>query len=159
MHRNVKKGGCTWRPPHAKYCMTTLEFVGILKSYPSMLARIKAPPEKAFFTMYGPSLVRANFPLWSGMTWLCFLKTRLPSSKTLGLTFLLNAQSMWHWYNCPWHIVVMRFSSIMAHCGYALLVYHGTLWLCASRLSCSISKWWDLYLYREDGFHAVNQGI
>ena len=63
VHRNVKKGGCTWRPPHAKYCMTTLESVGILKSYPSMLARIKAPPEKAFFTMYGPSLVRANFPL------------------------------------------------------------------------------------------------
>ena len=42
------------RLSHAKYCKTTLELVGILKSCPSMLARIKAPSKKAF-TTYGPS--------------------------------------------------------------------------------------------------------
>ena len=40
---------------HAKYHMTASELVGILKSCPSMSARIKDPLEKAFFSTYGPS--------------------------------------------------------------------------------------------------------
>ena len=47
------------------------------------------------------------------MSWLHFFKTRPPSSKTLGLTFLLNARLMQRCYNCPWHIAVMLFSSII----------------------------------------------
>ena len=39
---------------------------------------------------------------------------------------------------CSVDVALVQLS--MAHCAYALLVYHGTLWLCASRLSCSISK-------------------
>ena len=38
-----------------KYCMIASELVGIMKSCPSMSARIKAPPKKAFFTTYEPS--------------------------------------------------------------------------------------------------------
>ena len=49
---------CPRRLLHAKYRMTTSELVDILKSCPSMLSRIKAPSEKAFFTTYGPSWVR-----------------------------------------------------------------------------------------------------
>ena len=37
---------CIARLLQAKYRMTTLELVGILKSCPSMLARINAPPKK-----------------------------------------------------------------------------------------------------------------
>ena len=47
--------GCTGRLPHAKYCMIASKLVGILMSCPSMSARIKAYPEKTFFTTYGPS--------------------------------------------------------------------------------------------------------
>ena len=39
--------------PHAKYCMTASELVGILKSCPSKLAKIKTPMEKEFFITYG----------------------------------------------------------------------------------------------------------
>ena len=40
---------------HVKYRIIALELVGILKSCPSMLARIKTHLEKDFFTTYGPS--------------------------------------------------------------------------------------------------------
>ena len=53
-HKNIEMR-CTERLIHAKYCMMGLELVGILKSCLSMLARIKAPLEKTFFTTYGPS--------------------------------------------------------------------------------------------------------
>ena len=46
---------CPTRPLHVKYNITASELVGILKSCPSMSVKIKAPPEKAFFTTYGPS--------------------------------------------------------------------------------------------------------
>ena len=49
------KWSCTWKLPYAKYGMAALELVGILKSFPSMSAKIKASLEKAFFTTYGPS--------------------------------------------------------------------------------------------------------
>ena len=49
---------------------------------------------------------------------LLFFKTRSPSLKTLGLTFLLNACLTRCWYNCPWHIVVMPFWFIMISCLY-----------------------------------------
>ena len=45
-----------------------------------------------------------------------FFKTRSPSSKTRGLTFWLNAHLAQCWYNYPWYIVVMHFSSIMFNC-------------------------------------------
>ena len=45
---------CTERLLHAKYRIMTSKLMGILKSCPSMSARIKAPLEKAFFTTYGP---------------------------------------------------------------------------------------------------------
>ena len=111
--QECRKRGCTWKLPHTKHCMTTSKLVGILKSFPSILDRIKAPPEKDFFTTYKPLQVGANFPLCSTMSWLHFFKTRPPSSKTLGLTFLLNARLMQRCYNCPWHIAVMLFSSII----------------------------------------------
>ena len=43
----------TARPLHAKYSMTVSELVGILKSCPSMSARIKAPPEKGLLYHIG----------------------------------------------------------------------------------------------------------
>ena len=54
LHQNIEIR-CIERLLHAKYCTMALELKGILKSCPSMSTRIKAPPEKAFFTTYGPS--------------------------------------------------------------------------------------------------------
>ena len=59
-HKNIEMR-CTERLFHAKYHITTLELVGILKSCPSMLTRIKDPPEKAFFTIYGPHKLGKTF--------------------------------------------------------------------------------------------------
>ena len=50
--------GCTDRLLHAKYCMAALELVGILKSCPAMLARIKAPLEKGIF-----------YHIWALVSW------------------------------------------------------------------------------------------
>ena len=66
----------------------------------------------------GPRKLGQTLPLWLGRVWLWFLKTRSPSSKTLGLTFLLNARLARHWYNYPWHIAIIRFSSIIFSCSY-----------------------------------------
>jgi hypothetical protein len=43
------------RSIYAKYFLTTSELTGDGKSSPSIVVSIKAPPEKTFFTTYGPS--------------------------------------------------------------------------------------------------------
>ena len=48
---------CITRLLQAKYRMTLLELVGILKSCPSMLARINAPPKKKSLLYHTWSLV------------------------------------------------------------------------------------------------------
>ena len=62
---------CTKRLLLAKYRMMASELVGILKSFPSMSSRIKAPPENAFFTTYGPHKLGQTFlydQAWPGCT-------------------------------------------------------------------------------------------
>ena len=94
------------------------------------------------------------------MAWLCFFKTRLPSSKTLGLTFLLNARSMRHWYNYPWHIAVMHFSSIMFSCSYrerAHLASDNSIWdkILRDRISTSTGRMASMPYTKEYGVEPV----
>ena len=148
---------CIERLLHAKYHMTTSEFVGILKSCLSMSAKIKAPPKKAFFTIYGPRKLGQTF-LYD-QAWPSCASSRLDSSsKTLGLTFLLDAWSTRRRYNCPWHIVVMRFSSIMFNCSYrerAHSASNSSVWdkILRDRISTFVGRMASLPYTNEYGSH------
>ena len=64
-------------------------------------------------------------------TFLCVQAWPSCTSSRLGITFLLNARSTRRWYNCPWHIAVMHFSSIMFSYSYrewANLVFDSFAW-------------------------------
>jgi hypothetical protein len=55
----------------------------------SISARMIAPPEKAFFTTYGPSYDGVNFPRESERAMFLFFRTRSPGWKVRGRAFLL----------------------------------------------------------------------
>ena len=101
--------------------MTTSELVGILKLCPSMSVRIKAPPKKAFSPYTGPR--RSGKTFLCDQAWYGCAFSRLGCLLQRLQVFLLNACSTQYWYNCPWHIAVMHFSSIMFNCSYQKQAY------------------------------------
>uniref|UniRef100_A0A2N9GIF6 DUF7745 domain-containing protein n=1 Tax=Fagus sylvatica TaxID=28930 RepID=A0A2N9GIF6_FAGSY len=68
------------------------ELIGDRNSSPSISARMIAPPEKAFFTTYGPSYDGANFPRGSDRAIFLFFRTRISGLESARSSLLVDSQ-------------------------------------------------------------------
>ena len=106
------------------------------------------PPNMIFVIIKGLDHLGFIFPLGSNISSLSTFRTKSPSLRFLGLTFLLNALAILVWYPYAWYCVLALFSSIKATCSYLCfiqspyrtLVSTSTLKDCVSTLMGSIAS-------------------
>ena len=79
---------------------------------PSKFAILVAPPDLIFLIIKGPDHLGFIFPLGSKLSFLSTFRTKSPSLRFLGFTFLLNALAILFWYPCSWYCALALFSSI-----------------------------------------------
>ena len=80
-----------------------------------------APPNMIFLIIKGLDHLGFIFPLGSKVLSLSTFRTKSPSLRFLGFTFLLNALAILFWYPYAWYYVLALFSSIKANCSYLAL--------------------------------------
>ena len=79
---------------------------------------LAAPPDMIFSIKKGPDHLGFIFPLGSKVSSLSTFRTKSPSLRFLGFTFLLNALAILFWYPCAWNYALAFFSSIKANYSY-----------------------------------------
>ena len=114
--QECRKKGCTWKLPHAKFCMTASKLLGILKSChfnqnqgsfgEGLLQHIQAHIGQGKLS----SVIRHGLG--------AFLQDQVAFFKDSGSNFLVE---------CSLDVALVQLS--MAHCGHALLVYHVQLFI------------------------------
>ena len=95
---------------------------------------LAAPPDMIFSIKKGPDHLGFIFPLGSKVSSLSIFRTKSPSLRFLGFTFLLNALTILFWYPYAWYCTLALFSSIKA----------SYLYLCFSQSSSR--TWFSLVL-------------
>ena len=91
-------------------------------SSPSKSVILVAPPDMIFLIIKGPDHLGFIFLLKSKVSSLSTFKTKSPSLRFLGLTFLLNALAILFWYACAWYYAPALFSSIKVNCSYLCFI-------------------------------------
>ena len=77
-----------------------------------------APFDMIFLIIKGPDHLGYIFPLRSKVSSLNTFRTKSPSLRFLGHTFLLNALATLFWYPCGWYCALALFSSIKSNFSY-----------------------------------------
>ena len=109
-------------------------------SSPSKFLILVAPFDTIFLMIKGSDHLSFIFPLGSKVSTLSTFRTKSPSLRFLGLTFLLNALTILFWYPCAWYCALAPFSSIKANCSYLYFTQSSSKTLVsASTLKDSIS--------------------
>ena len=92
--------------------------IGRSISSPSKFVILVAPPNMIFLIIKGPDHLGFIFPLKSKVSSLSTFKTKSPSLRFLGLTFLLNALAILLRYPYAWYCALALFLSIKTNCLY-----------------------------------------
>ena len=100
------------------YLWSLSMLIGRSISSPSKYVILVAPPDMIFLMTKGPDHLGFIFPLGSKVSSLSTFRTKSPSLRFLGLTFLLNALAIFFWYPCVWYCALAFFSSIKTNCSY-----------------------------------------
>ena len=87
-------------------------------SSPSKSVILVEPLDMIFLIIKGPDHLNFILPLRSKVSSLSTFKTKSPTLRFLGLTFLLNALEILFWYPCAWYFALAFFLSIKANCSY-----------------------------------------
>ena len=95
--------------------------IGQSISFPSKFVILVAPPNMIFLMIKGPDHLGFIFPLGSKVSSLSTFRTKFPSLRFLGFTFLLNALAILFWYPYAWYCALTLFSSIETNCSYLAL--------------------------------------
>ena len=115
-------------------------------SSPSKSVILVAHFDMIFLIIKGLDHLGFIFPLKSKVSSLSTFRTKSPSLRFLGLTFLLNTLAILFWYPYAWYYALALFSSIKANCSYLYftqsssrnLVFASTLKDCISTSMGSI---------------------
>ena len=91
-------------------------------SSPSKFVILVVPPDMIFFIIKGPDHLGFIFPLGSKVSSLSTFRTKSPSLRFLGFTFLLNALAILFGYLCAWYCAPALFSSIKANYSYLYFI-------------------------------------
>ena len=92
--------------------------IGQSISSPSKSVNLVAPPNRIFSIIKGPDHLDFIFLLRSKVSYLSPLRTKSPSLRFPGFTFLLNALAILFWYPCAWYYALALFLSIKDNCSY-----------------------------------------
>ena len=95
--------------------------IGRSISSPSKSMILVAPPDIIFLMIKGLDHLGFIFSLRSKVSSLSTFRTKPPSLRFLGFTFLLNVLAILFWYPYAWYCALDLFSSIKANCSYLAL--------------------------------------
>ena len=107
--------------------------IGRSISSPSKSVILVAPPNMISLIIKGPDHLGFIFPLRSKVSSLSTFKTKSPSLRSLGLTFLLNALAILLWYPYAWYCALSLFLFIKTNCSYLCFTQSSSKTLVSTR--------------------------
>ena len=105
--------------------------IGQRISLPSKSVFLVAPLDMIFLIIKGLDHLGSIFPLGSKVSSLSTFRTKSPSLRFQGFTFLLNTLAILFWYPCAWYCALTLFSSIKVNCSYLSFIQSSSWFLLA----------------------------
>ena len=100
------------------YLRILSKLIGQSISSPSKSVILVALPDMMFLMIKRLDHLGFIFPLRSKVSSLSTFRTKSPSLRFPGFTFLLNALAILFWYPYAWYCALALFSSIKSNCSY-----------------------------------------
>ena len=110
--------GVYWEAPSCKVLYDSIKIGGHIDVMPIHVGQDQGLSGKDLLHHIWAFIGRAKLSSVIGHGLVALLQDQVAFFKDSGTNFIVECSFNTCWYNCPWHIAVMHFSSIMFNCSY-----------------------------------------